>query len=84
MPAKFITINWIQINPVKLNNDADLINKQRIVSSTFPEKLIFDEKKSRTPRLNVVVSLAVLSDKGSGKKKTGQIPKNWRYPDRWR
>ena len=60
----------------KLYDDADLINKQRIVSSTFPEKLIFDGKKSRTPRLNEVLRLALAADKGFRRQKTGQLSKN--------
>ena len=60
----------------KLYDDADLINKQRIVSSTFPEKLIFDGKNSRTPSLNEVLHLALAADKGFRRQKTGQLSEN--------
>jgi len=52
----------------KANHD----NKKRLVSSIFPDKIIFDGKKSRTPRMNEVLRLATLIDKTSDKKKTGQ------------
>jgi len=52
----------------KANHD----NKKRLVSSIFPDKIIFDGKKSRTPRMNEVLRLATLIDKASEEKKTGQ------------
>ena len=44
----------------------DTVTKRRIVSSIFPEKLIFDEKKSRTLQVNPVVGLICSLDKGFG------------------
>ncbi len=52
----------------KANHD----NKKRLVSSIFPDKIIFDGKKSRTPRMNEVLRLCTLINKASGKNKTGQ------------
>ena len=43
----------------------DTLTKRRIVSSIFPEKLIFDDKKSRTLHVNPVVALICSLDKGS-------------------
>jgi site-specific DNA recombinase len=33
---------------------ADIIGKREIVSSMFPEKIVFDGKEHRTPRVNEV------------------------------
>ena len=55
---------------------ADLTQKSRILSSTFPEKLIFDGKKCRTPRINEVLRLAISNDKGFGNKKSEQLSEN--------
>ena len=45
--------------------------KQRIVSSIFPEKLIFDNKSYRTPRINSAFQLLCRNSKalGGGKKR---------------
>jgi site-specific DNA recombinase len=56
----------------ELYENAEPDNKKRLVSSIFPEKIIFDGNKSRTPRINEVLRLALLTDEDSGKKKTGQ------------
>jgi site-specific DNA recombinase len=56
----------------ELYEKADNDYKKRLVSSIFPEKIIFDGKKSRTPRLNEVLRLALMTDKAFSKKKTGQ------------
>ncbi len=52
----------------------DTATKQHIVSSIFPSKLIFDNKKVRTIKINRVVSLKWSNDKPlkeSKKKHTG-------------
>ena len=56
-----------------LYEKADLEGKQKIVSSIFPEKIIFGEKKSRTPRLNQAILLSLNNNKASVKRKTGQL-----------
>ena len=56
----------------ELYEKADHDHKKQLVSSIFPEKIVFDGKESRTPRLNEELRLSLLSDAGSGKKKTGQ------------
>lgn len=51
---------------------ADTENKQRIIGSIFPERLIFENKKYRTPKLNRVVSLICSNEgrfKGGEKRK---------------
>jgi site-specific DNA recombinase len=45
------------------------ITKQRIVGSIFPEKLIFENNKYRTPRINEVVDLICRKDKPFGGEK---------------
>ena len=47
-----------------LYRDASLNNKQKIIGSIFPEKLFFAKKKCRTTRINEVVRLGLLTDKG--------------------
>ncbi len=41
----------------KYYNLADLNTKRKIVGSIFPEKLIYDKNKYRTPRINEVIGL---------------------------
>ncbi len=63
----------------KLDNiyeNAGLKAKKAIVSSTFPEKLFFDGKKCRTPRINEVLLRALNADKGFRKTKSGLTPQN--------
>lgn len=55
---------------------ADLLQKSKILGSTFPEKLFFDGKKCRTPRINEVLRLAISNDKGFGNKKSEQLSEN--------
>jgi len=47
----------------------DTATKQHIVSSIFPSKLIFDNKKVRTLKMNRVVSLVCSNDKAFGESK---------------
>jgi DNA invertase Pin-like site-specific DNA recombinase/transcription elongation factor Elf1 len=56
----------------KLYEKADNDYKKRLISSIFPDKIIFDGKKSRTPRINEVLRLALMTDKAFAKNKTGQ------------
>ena len=57
----------------QLYGSYDLDGKVRLLGSIFPEKLIYVNGKCRTPRINEVVRLALLIDKGFGKRKTGQL-----------
>jgi site-specific DNA recombinase len=56
----------------ELYENVDLEDKKKLLSSIFPEKLYFDGKKCRTPRMNEVLRLVLLTDEASKKKKTGQ------------
>ena len=47
--------------------------KKQILGSTFPEDLIFDRKKCRTPGINEVLRLILLIDNKKQKTKCGQI-----------
>ena len=65
--------------------NASTENKQHIIGSIFPERLVFEKNKYRTPILNRVVSL-ICNDNGllKGKKKestflTMYFPREW-YP----
>lgn len=49
-------------------NSADLDTKRKIVGSIFPEKLVYDKNKYRTPRINEVVGL-LSNEKNGGKSK---------------
>ncbi len=48
----------------------------RLLCSIFPEKVIFDGEKSRTTKINELLRLSLLVDKGFVKKKTRQLSKN--------
>ena len=48
----------------------------RLLSSIFPEKLNFEENKSRTPKINEAVRLLLATDKDFNEKGTTQIFKN--------
>jgi len=63
----------ILTNLDNLYDKANLEGKQKIVSSIFPEKIIFGEKKSRTPRLNQAILLSLNIGKASTKRKTEQL-----------
>ncbi len=56
--------------------NADLANKSKILGSTFPEKLFFDGKKSRTTRINEVIRLLISNDVGFQNEKSGQLSEN--------
>lgn len=57
----------------RMYDRADLTGKSQILSSIFPEDLIFDGKKCRTPRINEVLRLILLIDSNKHKTKSGQI-----------
>ena len=57
----------------KMYESADLQGKKQILGSIFPEDLIFDGKKCRTPRINAVLRLILLIDNNKQKTKSGQI-----------
>lgn len=57
----------------RIYDRADLTSKKQILSSIFPEDLIFDGKKCRTPRINEVLRLILLIDSDKHKTKSGQI-----------
>ena len=59
-----------------LYNKTDIQSKRKLLSSTFPEKLIFSKKNSRTPRLNEVIRLILNADKGFEGNIKGQLFKN--------
>ena len=50
---------------------ADLAVKQQIISSMYPEKLIFENNEYRTPRINEVVKLILLNSNELEGKKNG-------------
>jgi site-specific DNA recombinase len=52
---------------------ANLAGKQQILGSIFPEDLIFDGEKCRTPRINEVLRLILLIDSNKKETKNGQI-----------
>jgi hypothetical protein len=60
-------------NLQNLFENADVRDKRKILSSIFPENLSFDGKKCRTPRINEVLLLILLIDKGIPNKESGQI-----------
>lgn len=57
----------------KTYENANLSDKRRIISSIFPENLVFDGEKCQTPRINEVLRLILLIDKDNPKIRSGQI-----------
>ena len=57
----------------RIYKNADLTDKRKIISSIFPENLVFDGEKCRTPRINEVLRLILLIDKENPQTKSGQI-----------
>jgi site-specific DNA recombinase len=62
-------------NLEKTFNQADPRQKREILSSIFPERLIFDGNNCRTPRLNEVLYQILLIDNNLVKYKSGQLHK---------
>lgn len=56
--------------------NSDVVAKQELISSIFPEKIFFDGIKCRTQRINDVLRVILQIDKGLCKEKSGQISKN--------
>jgi site-specific DNA recombinase len=56
----------------QLYMDADTKKKRLIIGSIFPEKLVFDGFQYRTARVNEVVHLIYMMDKGLLENKNGQ------------
>jgi site-specific DNA recombinase len=61
------------VNAKKIYIKADVLGKQRLLSSIFPEKLEFSDNKCRTPRINNLLLLMLLKYRGIGDQKTGQL-----------
>jgi hypothetical protein len=53
---------------------ADIETKNQIIGSIFPEKLIYENKKYRTAKIEDVVELLCLSGKNWGRVKKESIP----------
>ena len=56
-----------------LYSEISLERKTRFLSSIFPEKLVFENNKYRTPILNKAILLYLNIDKGLREKKTGPL-----------
>jgi hypothetical protein len=52
-------------------NLLDIESQQVVLSSIFPEKIQFDGKNCRTPKVNEAIRLILATDKGSINKKEG-------------
>ena len=57
-------------------NAADIEAKQQLIGSIFPEQLVFTNGKVRTTRVNEVLRLILLNDKGYRNLKKGQLTTN--------
>ena len=57
----------------KLYKEGTVIHKRNLLCSMFPEKMIFDGKNFRTPRVNEAVQLISTVAKGLREKKEGKI-----------
>jgi site-specific DNA recombinase len=53
----------------KFYNQADVTTKQKIVSLNFPEKLVFENGRVQTPRMNEVLALISVNTNKLGNKK---------------
>ncbi len=56
--------------------------KQKLISSIFPENLFFEEKKCRTTRINEVLRLILQIDNDLGNKKRGQLSEKLKLSSR--
>lgn len=56
---------------------ASVQQKQKIISSTFPEKIIFENKKCRTLKINDLLQVMLLKDNDLFEIKKGQINENF-------
>jgi DNA invertase Pin-like site-specific DNA recombinase len=64
------------VNLGKFYNNADIDTRQQLIGSIFPEKLVFTGGKVRTARINEVLRLILLNDKGSHEMQKGQLTSN--------
>ncbi|MFL9836666.1 hypothetical protein ABS768_04100 [Flavobacterium sp. ST-75] len=64
------------VNAKKIYQKADVVEKQKLLSSIFPENLEFSEQKCRTPRINQLLVLMLLVNKDLDGIKKGQLFKN--------
>ena len=55
---------------------ADIMDKRKLIGSTFPGNLIFSKENCRTASLNKAILLIMSTDKGFGNKKTGELFRN--------
>ena len=55
-------------------NKAEVGTKQKIISSIFPENLIYENNNYRTTRINEIIELLFNVGKGFTKSKTGINP----------
>ena len=60
-------------NLEKYYQTSDVDGKQQLIGSIFPEKLVFDDGKVRTTRINEVLRLILANDKDSTNIKNGQL-----------
>jgi DNA invertase Pin-like site-specific DNA recombinase/tetratricopeptide (TPR) repeat protein/predicted RNA-binding Zn-ribbon protein involved in translation (DUF1610 family) len=63
-------------NLEKYYHTADVEVKQQLIGSIFPEKLVFVDGKVRTTRINEVLRLILVNDKGYRNMKKGQLTSN--------
>lgn len=64
------------VNAKKIYQKADVVEKQKLLSSIFPENLEFSEQKCRTPRINQLLVLMLLVNRDLDEIKKGQLFKN--------
>lgn len=60
----------------KFYSHAQIATKRKLLRSIFPENLIYDGSKCRTPRINEILRLLLLIDGGSGPNEKGQLHPN--------
>ena len=65
-------ISILTLNRINATEPASAILKQQILGSIFYEKLSFDGKKCRTPKMNPVIDLISSHNVEFKKKKKGQ------------
>ena len=64
--------------------EADLNEKQELLCSVFPEKIIFDKNEYRTPKLNEAVELLCNVTKDCSEQKKDFKAKMLRSPIGWK
>lgn len=62
----------LALNLDKYYDTKNTEEKQKIISSVFPEKLYFQDNEYRTTKLNEDVEILCKTDKGLGQKKGGK------------